>query len=133
MEQIKIPFSEFQFSFSRSGGSGGQNVNKVNSKVVLEWDLNASASLHEAMKERFRLKFKGFITDAGMVQIMSQRHRTQKGNIDDCIEKLHAMLSEVRHPPKPRKATKPKFSSVMKRLDSKKKDSLTKRLRKVDY
>src|SRR5205823_5100226 len=130
---IKIPFSELSFGFSRSGGSGGQNVNKVNTKVIMEWDIGASPSCPESVKERFREKFRGFITDQGIVQVIGQRHRTQKANIDDCIEKLHAMINEVRLPPKPRKKTKPKRSAVLKRLDTKKKDSEKKRLRKNDF
>ncbi len=85
------------------------------------------------VKERFRAKYKGFINDEGIVQITGQRHRSQKDNIDDCIQKLHEMISEVFTPPKPRKATKPKRSAVFKRLSSKKKDGEKKRMRKSDY
>lgn len=133
MAQINIPFSEFSFTFSRSGGAGGQNVNKVNSKVVLEWNMATSNAISWPVKERFRTKFKGFINETGIVQITGQRHRSQKDNIDDCIQKLHAMILEVYTPPKIRKATKPKRSAVLKRLNSKKKDSEKKRMRKSDY
>lgn len=133
MTRITIPFSEFSFSFSRSGGAGGQNVNKVNSKVTLEWNLNLTESITFSVKERFRDRFRGFLNEDGIVQVVSQKSRSQKDNIDDCIAKLHAMVQEVLVPPKIRRATKPKKSAVLKRLNTKKKDSEKKRLRKNDY
>lgn len=133
MTRITIPFSEYSFSFSRSGGAGGQNVNKVNSKVTLEWNLNATEAITYSVKERFRQRYKGFINEEGIVQIVSQKTRSQKDNIDDCIEKLQEMIQEVLIPPKIRKATKPKKSAILKRLNTKKKDSEKKRLRKSDY
>lgn len=133
MDRIKIPFSEFEFSYARSSGAGGQHINKVNSKVIMTWKIADSIACSDSVKERFRNKYGQFLLDDGNVQIMSQKHRSQKSNMDDCIEKLHAMINDVRLPPKIRKATKPKRSAVLKRLTTKRKDSEKKQLRKKDY
>lgn len=107
-------------------------MNKVNSKVTLYWDIEKS-SISPYVRDRFKVTFKNMILDDGTVQIMSQKHRTQKANMDDCIEKLHDLIEEVRVPPKVRRATKPKKSAVLKRLQTKKKDGEKKRMRKADY
>lgn len=133
MNRIKIPFSEFTFTYARSSGAGGQNVNKLNTKVTLHWMIETSPSCPYSVQERFKAKFGQYITDSGEVQITSQRNRSQKDNQDDCIEKLHEMLDLVATPPKVRRPTKPKRSAVLKRLSSKKKDSDKKRLRRGDY
>jgi ribosome-associated protein len=133
MDRIKIPFSEFTFSFARSSGAGGQNINKVNTKAVMYWDIELSESISWDIKERFKARYGNYIVEGGQVQITSQKNRTQKANIDDCIAKLHVMLEEVRFPPKPRKKTKPKRSAIEKRLKGKKIDSEKKRMRKNDY
>jgi len=133
MDRIEIPFIEFNFIFSRSGGPGGQNVNKSNSKVTLNWNMKESISCPEDVKFRFRHRFKSYVLDDGTIQITCQSHRSQKANLDECIRKLHQMLEEVRLPPVKRIKTKPKKSAVLKRLQSKKLDSEKKRLRKVDY
>jgi ribosome-associated protein len=130
---IKIPFSELNFSFARSSGSGGQNVNKVNSKVTMYWDPEASEACPPQVLERFKKKYSQYVLENGQIQIISQLHRSQKANIEDCVKKLHEMLSDVATPPKARKPTKPKRSAVLKRLQTKKKDSEKKRLRKGSY
>jgi ribosome-associated protein len=131
-ERIRIPFSEFTFTFSRSSGAGGQHINKVNSKVTLYWKIDESPSCPEAVKERFKAKYHRYLLESGEIQITSQANRSQKENIDDCIEKLHELINDVKNPPKTRKPTKPKRSAVLKRLESKKIDSEKKRLRKKD-
>ena len=133
MDKINIPFSEFNFSYARSSGAGGQHINKVNSKVIMYWKIDETTCCPASVLERFRAKYAQFILDTGEVQIISQKSRSQKANIDDCIEKLHIMLNDVLRPPKIRKATKPKRSAVLNRLQTKKKDSDKKRLRRKDY
>lgn len=125
-----IPFSELSFSYARSGGAGGQNVNKVNSKVIMNWDLAGSPSLPASVKDRFADRYRNFISAEGIVQVTSEKERSQKANVDDCIRKLHEMIERVAVPPKPRKKTKPTKSSVRKRLDSKKLHSAKKESRK---
>lgn len=127
---MKIPQSEFDFTFARSSGAGGQNINKVNTKVTLMWDLKGSKSLNTFVKERFQEKYSRFISDEGIVKIVSQRFRTQARNISDSIEKLTEMLNSVEKPPKKRVATKPTRSSIRKRADNKKSKSETKKSRK---
>jgi ribosome-associated protein len=129
---IKIPYSEFKFTFSRSSGAGGQNVNKVNSKASMTWDMANSTSLSSFVKTRFTEKYKRFIVDDSVV-IHSQKYRSQAQNIDDCISKLHELIADVEFPQKARRKTKPTRSSNNKRLDKKKKDSLTKKLRRQKF
>ena len=126
--KIIIPYSEFTFSFSRSSGPGGQNVNKVNSKVTLTWDIEVSEACNDAVKKRFKEKYLRFIV-TDLVVLHSQKHRSQKMNIDDCVEKLETFLNSVLLPPRIRKKTKPTKSSNKKRLDSKSKQSKEKKLR----
>jgi ribosome-associated protein len=120
---ILIPDEELIFSFARSGGPGGQNVNKVASKAILHWDLSSNTSLPPEVKERLRARQSGRLTTEGALVIQSQRFRDQAKNIEDCREKLRAMVLEVLHPPRPRKATKPSKGSKQRRLEAKRQQS----------
>lgn len=120
---------EVSFRYSRSSGPGGQNVNKVNSKVTLEWHPDTS-SLPKEILSRFTTRFSGKLTDEGKLQLNSDRFRDQKRNKEDCLEKLFELLSQVLVPPKKRKRTKPSRGMIEKRLTSKKKVSLKKKARR---
>jgi ribosome-associated protein len=127
---IQIPPAEFEFTYARSSGPGGQNVNKVNSKAVLRWQATKSPSLPEAVRTRFLAKYGSRLTGDGELLITSERYRDQPRNIDDCLEKLREMLLSVAVAPKKRKKTKPSRASKERRLDSKKRDSSKKQSRR---
>lgn len=129
---IQIPISEFKFSFSRSSGAGGQNVNKLNTKVTLFWEIDSSPSLLPSVKKRFKEKYERYLVDE-VVVIHSQLTRSQNHNISDCVAKLHVLLQKVEVEPKIRKATKPTKSAVKKRLETKKQHSDKKKLRRERF
>ncbi|MBL9125433.1 MAG: aminoacyl-tRNA hydrolase [Planctomycetaceae bacterium] len=118
--RIQIPHAEFDWTFVRSSGPGGQNVNKVNSKAVLRWGVGRSPSLPDDVRARFRARFAARITSAGELVVTSQRYRDQGRNVEDCLAKLREMLASVAARPKQRRPTKPKASDVRRRLEAKK-------------
>jgi ribosome-associated protein len=127
---LKIPQSEFDWSYARGSGPGGQNVNKVSSKAILTWSVTASPSLPAGVRQRFLTSFKSRIQSDGTIQIASDKFRDQKRNIEDCLTKLSDMIEEVLIPPKPRKKTKPTRGSVERRIADKKALSARKSSRK---
>jgi ribosome-associated protein len=125
--------AEFQFLTSRSSGPGGQNVNKVNSKVELRFDIQNSELLSTDQKEILLTKLASRITSEGILIIVSQRHRSQLANKEDSEKKLYTIVQKALTPAKPRKVTKPTRSSVEKRLTSKRIKSVIKQTRsKID-
>lgn len=129
-DRITIPFTEFDFTFARSGGPGGQNVNKVNSKVTLRWNITSSPSLPSDVLARFRSKYHRRMTKDGELVMHSQRYRDQGRNVADCLEKLRELLLEVAVAPRRRKPTRPTKGSVQRRLTAKKQRSNRKQNRR---
>ncbi len=127
---IQIPLKEFDFSFARSPGPGGQNVNKVNSKAILKWKVSQSKHLPEGVKRRFLEKYKRRIAKSGELVISSHRYRDQGRNVADCLSRLREMIESVRVAPRVRKKTKPSKASKQRRLDGKKRKSATKKNRR---
>jgi ribosome-associated protein len=115
----KLPLSELHFSFARSSGPGGQNVNKVESKALLRWDVAASRALPAALRARFRARFARRINEEGVFLLTSQRHRERERNVADCLGKLGVMLEEVAVPEKPRRPTRPTRGAKERRLEGK--------------
>jgi ribosome-associated protein len=128
---VALPLGELRFAFARSSGPGGQNVNKVESKAVLRWDVGASHALPAALRARFRTRFARRISADGVLMLTSQRHRARERNVADCLAKLEAMLAEVATPPKKRKATRPGRAARERRLAEKRATSRRKAERRA--
>ena len=128
--RIQIPFTEFDFTFSRSGGPGGQNVNKVNTKVTIRWSVIKSKTLPDDVRRRFQAKYHRRITKDGDLVMQSQRYRDQGRNVADVLEKLRGLLLEVATAPRQRKPTKPSRGSNERRLDAKRRASSKKQMRR---
>ena len=128
--RLQIPGKELSLSFARSAGPGGQNVNKVNSKAVLRWNITASESLTDEVKARFLSRFSQRINHLGEVVLSSDRHREQPRNIAECYEKLRQLIQVALIVERPRKPTRPSRGSIERRLQSKQKSSQRKQRRR---
>jgi ribosome-associated protein len=127
---LQIPDDELRFSFVRSSGPGGQNVNKLNTKAVLRWPISASRALPEDVRRRFMARYARRITQAGEIVISSQRFREQGQNQRDCLEKLSELVAAVAMPPKRRKPTRPTKASAKRRRAKKQVHSQKKQQRR---
>ncbi|MFC0181603.1 ribosome-associated protein [Pseudarcicella hirudinis] len=129
-ELLNQEFStELQFKATTSGGPGGQNVNKVATKVELRFNISESNLLDEAQKNRLSERLKKQINAAGELIVIAQEERTQLKNKTLAIRKFKEILKKNLTEPKKRKATEPTLSSITKRLETKKKDARKKSLR----
>jgi ribosome-associated protein len=120
---------ELNFSVSRSSGPGGQNVNKVNSKVTLKFNIPQSQVLTDEEKEILLFKLSHRLTTDGVLILISQESRSQVANKELVIQKFEEVLAKAFAKRKPRKATKPTKSAVQKRVNQKKQHSEKKKWR----
>jgi len=129
---LSIPFSELSFRTSRSGGPGGQNVNKVETKVEILFDVVNSPSLSESQRSLIVEKLVGRIDSAGMLRVTAQQSRSQFQNKEFAIERIAGLLRSSLKPTKTRIRTKPTRKAKANRLSSKRHVGEKKRLRKLD-
>ncbi len=120
---------EVVFKAVRSRGPGGQNVNKVSSAAQLSWDFEHSVLLNGEQKARVRVKLINMINGEGILMLRSDEYRDLERNKARCLEKLAAHVAAALHVPKKRRATKPTYSSTLRRKDAKSRRGETKKLR----
>lgn len=128
-----IPEAELEYRTSRSSGPGGQNVNKVESRVTLLFDLGASTSLTERQKELVRARLASRLNKQGILRVVSQKHRTQAANRNAARERFHRLISEAVVERPKRKPTRASAAARRRRLEDKRKRSDLKRQRQRPF
>jgi ribosome-associated protein len=126
---VRVPADELHLEYARSGGPGGQRVNKVETKVILRFSVEGSRALDERQKARLRTALGPRLTAAGEVVVRADRFRDRARNLEDARTRLASLLAAALLPPKPRVPTRPSRGSVARRLESKRRRSIRKRER----
>lgn len=132
-DSLTIPEGELAFEASRSGGPGGQHVNKTETKVTVVFDIDASRTLTEEQRERLRTKLATRLAGGSAIRVSSQRTRSQLSNREDALSKLAALVQKALEQEKPRRKTRPSRASRAKRLDEKRRKSEIKQSRTIVY
>ena len=128
-DELAIPDEEVSFVTSRSGGPGGQNVNKLETRVTVRFDLAGSPTLSDEQRQRLLERLATRITRAGVLHVTSQKHRTQAENREAAVARLAELMAEALREEAPRKATRVPKAAKRRRLDNKKRHGQRKRER----
>ena len=128
-KHITIPDEELKEEFFLSSGAGGQHVNKVATAVRLRYNLLESQVLPADLKERLLARLRARLTGEGEILIEARRSRNREKNRVDAAERLKKLILDQLHPPKKRRPTKPTLNSVKRRVETKKKHGINKKLR----
>jgi ribosome-associated protein len=123
---VSISEDEFVFRTSRSGGPGGQNVNKLNTRVMLFFDVAGSPGLSEEQKQRIQSRLSTRIDRQGVLRVVSQKHRSQEANRREAVDRLRQLLHDALRPVPIRKKTKTPAAAKERRLAQKKRRGLLK-------
>lgn len=125
---------ELQYQFARSGGAGGQNVNKVATKAELRFNVRQSTVLTDEERAILEEKLAGKLTTEGELVLTHQTERTQLANKEKVTKKFYRLIEKAFEKPKPRKATKPSKAAVDERIATKKhKGDVKEKRRKIDF
>ena len=129
MPGVRVPDNEIEFVASRSGGPGGQNVNKVSSKVTLRFNLDSTSAFNAEQRQRIRTMLASRISKDGILQISSQRTRSQEFNREDVIARFVELIQIALHEEKTRVKTRATRAAKEERLKEKKKRTSVKQTR----
>ena len=132
-QRLSIPDDEVRFEMSRSGGPGGQHVNTSSTRVTLVFDLGASRALEDAAKAVIARKLATRISGEGLLRVTVQKHRSQKMNREEAVERFAGLVRDALTEQKPRRKTKPTAGSRARRVDEKKKRGGIKKQRTGQY
>ena len=129
-ETLSIPFSELRYQFSRSGGPGGQHVNRTETQVELTFDVQGSASLNDSQRARVLGKLASVIDNRGVLHLSCQTTRSQSRNRAEVTDRFQRLLRQALHVPKRRRPTRPTRAAVERRLEEKRRAGTLKRERR---